>query len=432
MPFKLFSQDSALSKTLKAWTKKPASEISEKLRKISNPEVTTEGESKLICQALEIIRSQVQASFDEKIENNIYELTTLFQSASTKEAANYLNDKGIPLLIDILSTIERKQYQTQSFGSCAPMILKMFALYKNQEGWNKLADCVKSDFKNEEYMWSVILNAVSDNESKYDLVIQALNGKIPSGFLGICYLDMCNSIAIKTNTFKHPFNSQHGFAFLDAIVKNSDPAHESYIVSATASIPFLDKEYQDKLLEAVSSHKSVDIQMEAAWAGAKMGNNESVDKLAGFAKDYRYSTKAVIYLNELHLENKIPAETQAPDFQALSEMCNWLAHPNEYGAYPDHAEVLYKRNLYWPPTKDVRTLYLISYTYKNHKEDGSDDVGIGLVGSVTFSLFGLENMLTLKPIELLAIHCNWELEKENYQDIKSGMELLKKHNRDIE
>lgn len=432
MPFKLFSQDSALSKTLKTWIKNPTSEISEKLRKISNSEVKTEAESKLICQALETIKSQLQASFDEKIENNIYELTALFQNASIREAANYLNDTGIPLLIDILSTIELKQYKTQAFSSCVPMMLKMFALYKNQEGWSKLAECVKSDFKNEEYMWSVILNAASDNESKYDLIIQALKGKIPSGFLGICYLDMCNSIAIRTNTFKHPFNSQQGFTFLDAIVKNSDPASESYIVSATASIPFLAKEYQGRLLEAVSGHKSIDIQMEAAWAGAKMGSNEVVDKLAGFAKDYRYSTKAITYLNELHLEDKIPGEIQAPDFQALSEMCNWLAHPNEFGAYPDQAEVYYKRNLYWPPAKEVRSIYLIKYTYKNHKEDGSDDVGIGLVGSVTFSLFGLENMLTLKPIELLAIHCNWELEKENYKDIKSGIELLKKHNKDIE
>jgi hypothetical protein len=24
---------------------------------------------------------------------------------------------------------------------------------------------------------------------------------------------------------------------------------------------------------------------------------------------------------------------------------------------------------------------------------------------------------------ILAIHCNWELEKENYEDIKSGIEL---------
>lgn len=432
MPFKLFSQDSPLSKVLKNWIKKPGSEISVALGKISAPEVKTEAESELICQALETVQSQLQGSFDETIERNIYELTTLFQNASTKEAASYLSDRGIPLLIEILSTIEFKQYQSQSFISCEPMMLKMFALYKNQAGWNKLAECVKNDFKNEEYLWSVILNTVADNEAKYDLVIKTLNGKIPSGFLGICYLDMCNAIAIRTNTFKHPFNSPDGFAFLDAIVKNIEPGNESYAVSATASIPFLAREYQDRLLEIVSRHHSVDIQIEAAWAGAKIGSNGSADKLVGFAKDYRYSQKAISYLNELHLENRIPAEVLAPDFQALSEMCNWLAHPNEFGEYPDHAEIYYKKNLYWPPTRDVRDIYLIRYIYKNHKADGADEVGIGLVGSVTFSLFGLENMLTLKPLELLAIHCNWEFEKENYQDIKSGLDLLKKYNKDLE
>jgi hypothetical protein len=401
------------------------------LRKISNPEVKTEVEAELICRALELVKLQIQKSFDERIENNIYDLTTLFQNASAKEAALYLNDKGIPLLIDILSTIQSKRYQTQQYGSCAPMILKMFALYKNKEGWNKLSECVNNDFKNDAYLWSVILNSVSEDESKYDLIIKGLNGKIPTDFLGISYLDMCNAIAVRTNTFKHPFDSPNGFAFLDAIVKNSEPGGVSYVVSATTSIPFLAKEYQDKLLQAVSAHKSLDVQLEAAWCGAKMGDNRSVDKLVGFANDYRHSTKAISYLKELGLENKIPGETQSPDFQALSEMCGWLSHPNEFGAYPDQAEIFYSRSLYWPPTKDVRTIYLIKYTYKNHKEDGSDEVGIGLVGSVTFSLFGLENILTLKPIELLAIHCNWELEKDDYQNIKGGIELLKKHNKDM-
>lgn len=432
MLFGCFSQNnSPLSKTLKNWIKNPNTEISSELNKISNQEVKNENESKLICEALEILKSQLQNSFDEKIENNIFNVTALFQKATTKEAALYLNDKGITLLIDILELIKSKKYELKSYSSCETMILKMFAFYKNQNGLNKLSELVNTDFKSDSYLWSVILNTVSEDETKFSLIINGLNGKIPAGFLGISYLDMCNSIAIKTNIFKHPFNSQNGFAFLDNIVKNSKSEDESYVVSATASIPFLDKEYQDKLLGLVNDYKNIDIQIEAAWAGAKIGNEKSIDKLVNFAKDYKYSTKAVNYLNELHLENKIPTEINNSDFQALAEMCNWLSHPNEFGSYPDQAIIFDKRNLYWPPTKDTRTIYLIKYTYKKHNEDGSDDVGIGLVGSVTFSLFGLDNMLKLKPIELLAIHCNWELEKENYQDIKSGIELLKKYNKDI-
>lgn len=432
MPFGLFSRNSPLSKTLRNWIKNPTTEISEELRKISEEDVKTANECELICQALEVINSQVTKSFDEKIANNIFSVAALFQKASTKEAANHLNDKGIPLLIDILFMIRSGQYESKPFSSCEPMILKVFALYENIEGLKTLSECVNSDFKNDAYLWSIILNTVSEDESKYNLIIDGLAGNIPSGFLGISFLDMCNSIAIRTNTFKHPFNSAKGFAFLQQIAESTEANHESYIVSATASIPFLDREYQDKLLQSVSKHTNVDVQIEAAWAGAKMGNTQSVDKLVDFAKDYRYHSKAVTYLNELSLKSLIPDEIQIPDFQALSEMSSWLSHPNEFGAYPDQAEVFYRKDLYWPPTQDNRTIFLIKYTYKNRNDDGSDETGIGLVGSVTFSLFGLENMLSLKPIELLAIHCNWELEKENYKDIKSGLELLKKYNKDID
>lgn len=428
-----FSQNNTpLSKTLKNWIKNPKTEISEELNKIPNQEVKYENESKLICEALDTIKSQLQNSFDETLENNIFNLTALFQTASTKEAALYLNDFGIPLLIDLLETIESKNYELKSYSSCEPMILKMFAFYKNKNGLHKLSELVNSDFKSDNYLWNVILSNVAEDEAKYSKIINGLNGKIPAGLLGISYLDMCNSIAIKINTFEHPFNSSTGFAFLDNIVKKSTPENVSYVVSATASIPFLAKEYQEKLLESVNDYNNIDIQIEAAWAGTKIGKENSVDKLVNFSKDYRYSTKAVSYLQELHLENKIPNETNNSDFQALSEMCSWLSHPNEFGSYPDQAEIFDKKSLYWPPTKDTRVIYLIKYKYKNHNEDGSDEVGIGLVGSVTFSLFGLENMLQLSPIELMAIHCNWELEKENYQDIKSGIEILKKYNKDLE
>lgn len=432
MPFGLFAQDSPLSKGLKSWIKNPGSELSNHLKKVQEPEVKTEAECGLICQALETVKSQMQTSFDEKLEDNIFELTGLFQKASTKEVAQCLNDKGIPLLTDILSLKKSKQYETKSISDCETMILKMFALYKNPAGLNRLSEYVNSDFKNEDFLWSVILNIISKKEEKYNLIIKGLKGKIPTGFLGISYLDMCNAIAIETSTFKHPFNSAGGFAFLEKTVNNSGPENESYIISVTTSIPFLSKEYQEKLFDLVSSHKNAEVRIEAAWAGAKIGNDKAIGKLVDFSKDYRYSSKAVDYLKELNLEAKVPGETQHPDFKALSEMCSWLSHPNEFGSYPDHAEVFYKKSLYWPPTKDVRTIYLVKYLYKNHKDDGSDQQGIGLVGSVTFSLFGPDDMLTLKPIEVLALHCNWELEKKNYKDIKSGVALLKKHNKDLE
>lgn len=428
----LSQNNSPLSIALNKWIENPKTKISIELDKLQNKEVKSENESKLICEALEIVKTQLQHSFDEKIEDNIYNLSVLFQKVTSKEAALYLNDYGILLLIDILEIIKSKNYKLKKDSSCETMILKMFAFYKNPKGINKLSELVNNDFKNDSYFWNIILNIVSEDDKKYNLIINGLNSKIPTNFLGISYLDMCNSIAIRKSTFKHPFNSDNGFTFLKNILKTSEKEEESYVLSVTTSIPYLAKDYQDMLLQIVRNYKDPNIQIEVAWVEVKIGNENSIDKLVNFAKDYRYSTKAVSYLKELHLESKIPTEINNPDFKALSEMCNWLAHPNEFDAFPDQAFILDKRNLYWPPTNDIRTIYLIKYRYVNYNLDGTDEVGIGLVGSITFSLIGLENILKLKPIELLALHCNWELHKDNFQDIKSGLELLRKYNKDLE
>src|SRR5687767_13032215 len=189
----IFKKKSPLLKVLEGWIKDPDSDLSERLNAIQqHDEVKLSAEAESICNGLQIMLSKIQGSFNDSFEDNIFSLTVLFQQTSTNEAAVVLNDKGIPLLVDILDLIMRKQYQLKSFGSTDLMILKMFVYYKNKRGFDKLSELINSDFKNDEYMWSVILNIASEDTDKYNLIIQGLNGKIPRGFLGISYLDMCN------------------------------------------------------------------------------------------------------------------------------------------------------------------------------------------------------------------------------------------------
>lgn len=147
-----------------------------------------------------------------------------------------------------------------------------------------------------------------------------------------------------------------------------------------------------------------------------------------FAKDYRYGKKPVRYLKELGKESLAPAETKDEDFQALVELCHWLSHPNEFGSYPDAARIVDKRELYWPSTEDRRTMYIIEYTYKNYNEDGSDKIGVGMVGSITFCLFRIEGLANYSPEEIYAIHCAWELDLEDYENPETGLEILRRYN----
>ena len=93
--------------------------------------------------------------------------------------------------------------------------------------------------------------------------------------------------------------------------------------------------------------------------------------------------------------------------RVIIEFADWLAYPTELGKYPDEIEVIDGRGLYWPPARQALALTLLRY--RVHDESGfePDDIGVGLAGSTTFSLFSYENHQ--RPAEdCYAIHCYWE------------------------
>ncbi|MCF6174136.1 MAG: hypothetical protein L3J71_00055 [Victivallaceae bacterium] len=70
-----------------------------------------------------------------------------------------------------------------------------------------------------------------------------------------------------------------------------------------------------------------------------------------------------------------------------------------------------------------------------HPEQSGEehDIGIAMMGSVAFALFG-ENIDNLKPEEVYALHCAWELEMNEdkrapaERTVNSGLEILLKYN----
>ena len=94
---------------------------------------------------------------------------------------------------------------------------------------------------------------------------------------------------------------------------------------------------------------------------------------------------------------------------ALAEMAEWLSHPNEFGRPPDELERVDTRTLAWPPTRDTRRLWLVRYRYENPSPHGQAEEGVGLVGSVTFALFG-EATCARSVDDLYGLYCAWELE----------------------
>jgi hypothetical protein len=135
------------------------------------------------------------------------------------------------------------------------------------------------------------------------------------------------------------------------------------------------------------------------------------------------------YLEELGHAERIPPAALKPDFRAMAEMCLWLAHPHEFGEPPTDIHLFDTRELDWPPTNDRRRLWLFRYTYAGRGEDGIDEVGLGMVGSITFALFG-ETTAEMSPEDAYGLHCCWELEMNEdprapkKRTAKAGRKLL--------
>ncbi|HEY1960000.1 MAG TPA: hypothetical protein VGH28_30535 [Polyangiaceae bacterium] len=88
----------------------------------------------------------------------------------------------------------------------------------------------------------------------------------------------------------------------------------------------------------------------------------------------------------------------------------WLSSDFEFGKPPKSLELWDRRTIYWPPTNDVRELFLYRYEYGPESPSDGSARGVGLVGSTTFSMYGPDApQVTGTPEDALAAHCVMEL-----------------------
>ena len=163
------------------------------------------------------------------------------------------------------------------------------------------------------------------------------------------------------------------------------------------------------LLALALDHPSADVQIEAAFAAGKTGRASGARWLARMCLIPHLSGRAKHYLREFGCEYLIPAESENEEFRAKAEFAEWLAHPAELGRPPDDLEVLDHRMLAWPPGRELRSFWLIKYRIGGTPDPSSLDVGVGLVGSVTFCFFTYE-LERRPPEDAYAIHCYWEMQ----------------------
>ena len=414
--------------------------VEERIQAVSREEITNAREAELVVRLLKLFPLPPDASRKKRaVGSPLHDVLAWMQGARDEEARAVFRERGGPELLRIFD--ESMQAAPPDNNARAkndmPFLLKIVCKYTPQGGLERLVTGVRSPLLKNTFLWSVIFNIVSSDRHPWQSeIIEALRDPLPDGFSGIAYLDLSNTVARSGKLVRHPFDNEAGLALLEAWLLDKDEERSSFAHTAAATIPFLSPSAREKVQALADQHPDRGVQLEAAWAAAACGVERGFQTLEAACAVPQEAAAAMHYLAELEAEDRIPLESQSDDFKAIAGMCQWLAHPNEMGSPPFEISQVDARELFWPPTNDRRKLWVFRYAYPPPDGETEPQIGHGMVGSVTFALFG-ESTPGLSAEQIYGLHCAWELEVKSdarapeKRTAEAGVQILKEYNPDF-
>ena len=381
-------------------------DLKEELNALSNDTLTSETDARVLSRALGELSIGLISDEDSSLFRM---LLGFFQGVESREAYDIVRSEGVPHL---LAVFDAKLDRIDPEGDSAEtllFLLKIVSLYRHEGVVERVEAAARRPLKPGSYLWSVLFDTFDETHPYRISVLNRLREPLPPEFIGVSYLDLANTSAREGYLSTHPFDTSEGWERLRGML--ADMSNPSHAASASAALSFISRPVRDQLVTLAMVHDSTGVQLEAARASAKAGSEAGLQSLVRICKDSRHSLAASHYLTELGHGGLIPSEALAPDFMAIAAMSAWLAHPMEYGRPPTALELVDSREIFWPPTNDLRRLWLVAYRYDSGGRGPSEKIehGVGLVGSMTFSLHG-EVTREMTPEDIYALHCCWELE----------------------
>lgn len=412
-----------------------ARDLNAALEELDEVRLSTAAEAHAVAQALLRIEGwPVEAQIDA-----VDALCRLMQGVNSREAVDGLVREAMTRLAARFETLRRREAKT-----CDRLLfaLKIMALFQYVAAVPLIVSAIRDEFCIGSFWWSVVFGSMEHCREMRVQVCRQLTDPLPRGFAAVAFLDMANGTWINDTPHVaevlHPFDSEEGSERLESWLTSSSPDEFSYALSATAALPFISSPRREQLLALAMDHPDAGIQVEAAWASAKIGSESGIMLLQRYCTDANTAIRAARLLQELGREEALPPLMQDPEFVATATMCQWLSHPSECGRAPDRIEVVEQRELYWPPIADRTTLFLFCFEYDASDAARDGESGFGLVGGLTpWSFFSL-----VKPDwrreDMIALHCSWEsrlnesaiADKPEDYSVDHGHMLLRKANPD--
>lgn len=336
--------------------------------------------------------------------SDLHRLIEFLDTVETSNAVNRISTGTLPLLERIVAGFDADESRANE----AVIAFKQFIAYGYLPGIALVANCVRRGLFVENLHWKAALKGFASCPELGVEFVTGLGDILPSGLCGVGYLDMINALCRDRFLSSHPFDSEVGSERLAAWLAPSED--RSYGVSACAALPFLVPTRRAALFRIACTHPDVVVRIEAYRAMAASGEESGLENLSRMTCDPIFSLQAIKYLQEFGADEWIPEKARDPAFQAHSEMVNWLSHTMEYGRPPDAIGLLDRRTMVWPPIGDAIETFLFSYRY----DDGDTvEEGVGMVGSVTFALYGETDIAGMSPEDIYGLHCCWELERNS-------------------
>ncbi|MEZ6151041.1 MAG: hypothetical protein R3C09_13045 [Pirellulaceae bacterium] len=348
------------------------------------------------------------------------------------EAYVLLWRRGIPELIQHYETLQREYDQTlrdervPEDGQLDGLLelLKVLATYQTREGTDLVIEAARSGLGGENYQWYSILSPYTAEHPQSERLFAELAQPLPQADnIAESLLDAANSAAVDDEGFAHPFASSAGLIRLKKWLSSSDEDDLLKAASAAVALAYLDLPGRDVLLDVAASHRDVRVRIEAAAAAVHAGLPVGLERLVEYCKDVHASVSAQEQLIQLEQSDLIPADALEPKFNAMAQFSHWLQSESELYRSPDELDVLDQRQLHWLDSDEPLQMSLVRYRSAGQTLLDDDDIGVGIVGSMTWSFFseGIEQL----PIEdIYAIHCAHEAHVQYFIEELDASELL--------
>ncbi|MGB0583349.1 MAG: HEAT repeat domain-containing protein, partial [Limisphaerales bacterium] len=305
---------------------------------------------KMQAEADAIVEALKKLSFTKPQEkpnyfSNCRTLVAFFETAETQVSWDEMGISGLPELRRLLREgLELPENRESDLF----YLMEILAWYEFEEDVSRIAQIVRSGFAPEDHRWSSVFGRYDEDSGEWKRFIDSLRNPLPKGFVGIAFLDAANDLAFADVLKKHPFDSTEGVAKLQGWLSDTNAENYSYAYSSAVTLAYLSPENRDALVKIAEKHPDMEVQLECAWALAKVGEEIGIRRLVDWTLDVNRSATARQYLEELKLVARIPKAALEADFVAKSEMVEWLSHPNEFGRPPDKISQFDSRELYWP------------------------------------------------------------------------------------